>query len=155
MAKLFSKILCPVDFDENSMAALDYAIKIASESEAKLYLMYVVFVPLARPGFPLEPAPVVSEEPSKMELEKLARARIAGRVPHEVVVRIGQPAPAIIEAAETLGVDLVVMATHGRTGVARFFLGSVAERVVRESTRPVLTVRPTGAAAEKVAAAAS
>ena len=142
MAKLFTKILCPVDFDENSMAALDFAARIASENDATLYLMYVVFVPLVRPGYPLEPPPVVSDEPSKAELEKIARKRIPGKVRHEVVVKIGQPAEAIIKAADELNPDLIVMATHGRRGVVRFFLGSVAERVVRESTRPVLIVRP-------------
>ncbi len=63
-------------------------------------------------------------------------------VEHETVLRIGNPAEEIIKAEHDYGADLVVMATHGRTGVAHLVLGSVAERVVRESTCPVLTIRP-------------
>ncbi len=137
------------------MAALDFAVQLARENEATLCLMHVVFVPLVRPGYPLEPAAVSSDEPPKAELEELARKRIHGEVPHEVVVKVGQPAEAILRAAEELNPDLIVMATHGRRGMVRFFLGSVAERVVRESTRPVLTIRPTTAGADDAPGKAS
>jgi nucleotide-binding universal stress UspA family protein len=62
-------------------------------------------------------------------------------VKHEITIEIGEPGTAIVAAAKRLGADLVVMATHGRRGLARLMLGSVAERVVRESTVSVLTVR--------------
>jgi universal stress protein A len=142
MPTLFKKILCPIDFDDNSIAALDSARDLAVESDATLYVMNVVFQPLATPGFPLEPRPVVSEEPSRLALEKLARERFHGKVRYKLIVMIGHPAELINQTAEELGVDPIVMATHGRTGVSHLFLGSVAEHVVRMAKRPVLTIRP-------------
>lgn len=145
MPKLFGRILCPVDFDESSMAALDEAARLAAENDAVLFVMHVVFVPLTSP-VQLEPYVTVSLEPEKLELEKIARTRLAN-VRHQVLVQAGQPAEAINKAAEDLDVDLIVMATHGRTGVARLLLGSVAEHVVRRSQRSVLTMGPGTAAA--------
>ena len=142
MARFFKKILCPIDFDDNSIAALHYARDLAKEQDATLHVMHVVFIPLISPGFPGEPYPVVSEEPSKLELQKIAREHLDGKVRYELASRSGRPAETINQAAEDLGVDLIVMATHGRTGVTRLFLGSVAEHVVRSSSRPVLTIRP-------------
>ena len=142
MPTLFKKILCPIDFDDNSLAALDSALHLAQESGATLYVMNVVFQPLATPGFPLEPGPVVSEEPSRRALEEVARERLHGKAHYELLIRIGKPAELINQAAEELDVDLIVMATHGRTGVGHLFLGSVAEHVVRTAKRPVLTIRP-------------
>jgi universal stress protein A len=142
VAKFFEKILCPIDFDDNSIMALRYARDLAKDSEAILYVMHVVFVPLASPGFPLEPYPVVSEEPSNLELQKIAREHLDGKVRYELASRVGKPAETINQAAEDFDVDLTVMATHGRTGVTRLFLGSVAEHVVRAAKRPVLTIRP-------------
>src|SRR5271167_4774109 len=104
--------------------------------------MHVVFVLLPGTGFPLEPYPVVSDEPGKLELQKIAREHLDGKVQYQLVTRTGHPAETIIQAAEDFDVDLIVMATHGRTGVTRLFLGSVAEHVVRASKRPVLTIRP-------------
>ena len=138
MARMFKKILCPVAFNDNSIAALDYARALALESGAMLYVMNVVLLPLET----LEPRPAVSEEPSRLALEKLACERFHGKVRYKLVVGIGQPAELISQTAEELDVDLIVMATHGRTGVSHLFLGSVAEHVVRTATRPVLTIRP-------------
>ncbi|MGO9607256.1 MAG: universal stress protein [Candidatus Binataceae bacterium] len=142
MAKFFKRILCPVDFDDNSMVALQYARDLAKEHDATLYLMHVVFIPVASPGFPREPYPVVSDEPRKLELEKIAKKYLDGKVRYELACRTGKPAETISQAAEDFDVDLVVMATHGRTGVFHLLLGSVAEHVVRASKRPVLTIRP-------------
>ncbi len=138
MPKLFKKILCPIQFDDNSIAALDQACELAHESDATLYVMNVVFLPLAN----LEPRPLLSEEPSRLALEKLARAHLHGKVGYKLLVRTGKPAEVINQTAEELGVDLIVMATHGRTGVSHLFLGSVAEQVVRTAKPPVLTIRP-------------
>lgn len=139
MAKFFKKILCPVDFDDNSIAALDYACKLAAENEAKLYVLHSVFVGV---DFPLEPYGPVSQEPAKRKLDEIAREHLYGRVQYEVLVRAGKPAEIVIKVANELDADLVVMATHGRAAIQHLFLGSVAEQVIRESTRPVLTLRP-------------
>jgi universal stress protein A len=142
VATFFKKILCPIDFDNNSIAALRYARDLAKQQDATLYVVHVFFVPLASPGFPLEPYAVVSEEPSKLQLEKIAREHLDGIVRYELAIRSGKPAETINQAAEDFDVDLIVMATHGRTGVTRLFLGSVAEHVLRASKRPVITIRP-------------
>ncbi len=147
MAKFFKKILCPVDFDDNSMAALDTAAELARDNDAVLYLMHVISVPLTTTALPLEPYASVSTEPAKLHLEKIVRERVGRKVRHEIVVKIGEPADQISAAAEDLDADLIVMATHGRSGVAHLFLGSVAEKVIRSAGRSVLTVRPKASAA--------
>ena len=102
--------------------------------------MNVEFVPLSNPA-DLADYVTVSTKPETAQLEQIARERLAG-VRHELVGKVGRPAYEIEKDAEDLDVDLIVMATHGRTGVTRLFLGSVAEHVVRESKRPVLTFGP-------------
>jgi nucleotide-binding universal stress UspA family protein len=67
---------------------------------------------------------------------------LEGNLRYELATRTGKPAETINQAAEDFDVDLIVMATHGRTGVTRLFLGSVAEHVLRASKRPVITIRP-------------
>jgi universal stress protein A len=150
MATFFKKILCPIDFDDASIAALQYARDLAKQNDATLYVMHVVYVPVAHPDFPHEPYPVntrleaeaaFSEKPSKRELEKIAERHLEGSQ-YELITRSGNPAELIIQTAEDLQVDLIIMATHGRTGLPRLFLGSVAEHVLRASDRPVLTIRP-------------
>lgn len=144
--KLFRKILCPVDFDENSMAALDVACKMAVQNGAPLCLMHVVPFPLAASEIgplPTESLPVW-ERGAQVKLEQVARERVPDTVQCEAVSRSGQPVEVIVGAEAEMGADLVVMATHGRSrsAVGHFFMGSVAERVVRESLCPVLVVPP-------------
>jgi universal stress protein A len=142
MSTVFKKILCPVDFDDQSISALRYAGDLARDNDATLYVMHVLFGPLPRGEFRLEPSPEASQELAKLELQKIVRKHLGRELQFELVIRLGKPADAIIEAADDLGVDLIVMATHGKKGVTRLFLGSVAERVIRTSKRPVLMIRP-------------
>lgn len=135
------------------MAALDYACRLAAENEAVLYVLHAIFVPVTSPGLPLEQYPPVSEGPARAKLDKLAREHLYGKVHYEILARGGKPADVVIRFADDIGADLIVMSTHGRQGLTRLVLGSVAEEVVRESNRPVLTVRP-GAAARASQAAA-
>jgi universal stress protein A len=146
MPKSFHKILCPVDFDNNSMAALEMAAEVAAEVSAPLCLLHVVAIPAHATEMPpeaLKPYPVWEKE-AKLKLEQLARERVAGAVRCETSTRSGFPAREILGAAKDLGVDLIVMATHGRSrsAVEHLFLGSVAEHVVRSSFCPVLVVPP-------------
>jgi nucleotide-binding universal stress UspA family protein len=148
MAQLFRKILCPVDFDDNSMAALDIACKLAAQNDASLCLIHVVPFPVA----PLVPGNVgavpssfpIWEQEAKVKLEQIGRERIPNTIQYEIVSTIGLPAEVTVRAETERAVDLVVMATHGRSrsAVGHFFIGSVAERVVRESLCPVLIVPP-------------
>jgi nucleotide-binding universal stress UspA family protein len=140
----FKKILCPVDFDNNSLEALGMAADFARQHSAKLFLFH------AAP--PIDPlvvsAPIVfarEKEEARKNLEKMADENLKG-IDHETVLRVGHPAPEIVAAVTEHGADLVVMATHGRTGISHLVLGSVAEKVVREAPCPVLTVRARGAA---------
>jgi nucleotide-binding universal stress UspA family protein len=142
MKKLFQKILCPIDPDDELTTSLDVACTLAEGPDAVVCLLYVIPVVLvAAPG--VNPLPI-SESEARAELEKIAREHLAGKVRYEIYTQTGgEPAHAILKAVEDLGVDSVVMTTHGRQGIGRLILGSVAERVVRESPRPVLTVRAT------------
>jgi len=82
-----------------------------------------------------------AEKVSREKLQKIAQERLHGGIHHEILTRVGDAAKSILETAEEVGAELIVMATHGRTGISHFFLGSVAERVVREALCPVLTIR--------------
>jgi nucleotide-binding universal stress UspA family protein len=99
-------------------------------------------------------APIIAqrhENNARTELRRIEREELAG-INHEVFVRFGHPAPEIIAAIRDITPDLVVMATHGRVGVSHFLLGSVTEKVVRESPVPVLTIRQRGLSKQSVAA---
>lgn len=144
MTQTFQKILCPVDFDDNCMAALEMACKVATRNDALLCVMHVVAIPAHATEMPLEtlkPYPVW-ERDAKLKLDHLARQRVPCAVRSETLTRSGFPGTEIVAAAKDSNVDLIVMATHGRSRPAleHFFLGSVAERVVRSSVFPVLVV---------------
>jgi nucleotide-binding universal stress UspA family protein len=144
MAKLFSKILCPIDFERDSMEALELACRLAKQNSATVYLLTVIGVPPAAatelPPVPIFPNPEFEAE-SRRRLEAIAQKNLA-RVPHKVFVASGNAAPEILKLVGDQNIDLIVMGTHGRKGVKHFLLGSVAERVVRESAVPVLTIHP-------------
>jgi nucleotide-binding universal stress UspA family protein len=136
---MFGRILCPLDFNDNSLAALQLSAQLAKRDQATLYVMHLIEIVEEMAGA----APVVfqkDEQITQSELEKIAESQLA-EINHRIILRYGNPAEQIVAAEIELGAELVVMATHGRTGVSRFFFGSVAEKVVRESSCSVLTVR--------------
>jgi nucleotide-binding universal stress UspA family protein len=135
----FKRILCPVDFDRNSIAALDIALKLAERERATVSILYVAPVSVVPPSVDFPPGWQLTV---KTRLEKIARERLDFAVPYETLIRTGDPAPEIAKAAEESDVDLIVMATHGRGGVPRLLLGSVADAVMRQSNRPLMIVRP-------------
>lgn len=140
----FDKILCPVDFDDNSVEALAMATDLARQHDAKVFLLHA-----APPVDPLVvSAPIVfarQREEARKNLNQMAENYLKD-IKHETMLRVGHPAHEILAAVKETGADVVVMATHGRTGVSHLVLGSVAERVVREAPCPVLIVRARGAA---------
>jgi len=138
MKQLFKTILCPIELESQSMLALKVARALAEQNSAKVCLVHVVTPPLPRP---LEPVPEW-EKRVNGKLGKIATDHFADKVRCDFAILRGEPAAAIIRAAQDMEADLIVMATHGHTGLNRVLLGSVAERVVRESPVPVLTVRP-------------
>lgn len=142
MEHLITRILVPSDFSESSDAALEYARMLANRFGASLHLLHVLNEPLLAEGLAAEA--FMSEPPAiRAGLVDEARAhlsqRASGTSSTEVV--FGHAAAAIVECAARLGADLIVMGSHGRTGLAHLLLGSVAEAVGRTATCPVLTVR--------------
>jgi nucleotide-binding universal stress UspA family protein len=137
MKPLFHKILCPIDFDRISIPALELARTIATRNDATLFLLYII------PKVKTARLEKDFEQVAHDNLLGVARKWLEGKVAHKIIVRIGTPVAAILKAQEELGTDLTVMATHGRTGKKHARLGSVTEEVVRRSTRPVTTIRPT------------
>lgn len=140
------RILIPVDFSANSLHALDYAVDFAKASKAELLVISVV-EPLyyAMSEFA---APAVGElldeqrRRSRDQLTRLEASYAKRKVKLRAVLQVGRPYQAIVDAAKRFQADLIIMATHGRTGVSHLLLGSVAERVVRIADRPVLTLPP-------------
>jgi nucleotide-binding universal stress UspA family protein len=150
-------ILVPIDFSIHSRNALKYAVPLAEKFDAKLRLVYVV-EPTIYPadlGFGQVVLPGVEEElreKGEGELEALIGKEIGKRVSASASVRSGNPHQEILREAAETGADLIVVATHGHSGVEHMLFGSTAERVVRRSPVPVLIIRPqteAGAGAER------
>jgi glycine betaine transporter len=143
-----SRILVPVDFSAYSERAVEYAISLAGRLGASLDVLHVVEDPLATGVWGGETAiPNLTElreelvEDAERRLVPYCDAAERAHVPVVATARLGLAAITIVEEAKSLGVDLIVMGTHGRTGVAHLLMGSVAERVLRHAPCPVLTVR--------------
>jgi universal stress protein A len=138
-------ILCPVDFSPGSAAAAEYAVMLTKKLGAKLHLMHVYPLPmLAAPdGGLMLPASVLTEvsDSAARALRKAADACKANGIEPETHLGDGAPHAEILRIAERISADLIVMGTHGRSGFAHLLLGSVAEKVVRSSSVPVLTTR--------------
>ncbi|REJ64831.1 MAG: universal stress protein [Planctomycetota bacterium] len=133
-------ILCPVDFSKSSKAALDYAAALARESEARLVLLHVVENPLAYDTTFSGPAPT-EKEMQEAEHEFADMLEGLGDIATEHRTVLGDPAACVVQAAEEDSADLVVVGTHGRTGLSRLLMGSVAEEVVRKAPCPVIAVK--------------
>ena len=134
------KILFPTDFSHTGDAALNTAATLAREWGAKLIIAHVEEPPLAYGGGEMYYG---MPEPRTADLAKMLEEVVPGKTPvpceHRLIT--GEPSEAIIRLAEAEQVDLIVMGTHGRTGLSRFLMGSVAEAVVRGAKCPVLTLK--------------
>jgi nucleotide-binding universal stress UspA family protein len=143
----FRHILVPVDFEESSREALDVAIDLAHTFDARLTLVHTWEVPAyGYAGMSFAPIDLLTpiEQAAKGQLESTLAA-VRKRVPRaESVLATGSAADEVLAAADRVKPDLIVMGTHGRHGLRRVFLGSVAEKVVRGSPVPVLTIRAKG-----------
>lgn len=138
------RVLAPVDFSDASQSAIRHAKEIALTYGAEIDLLHVVEEPfyppaygLGEPGFPTDEVVASVEE----ELADLARTEI-GYEHVMIEARTGDPSREILDYIDDNGVDLTVIATHGRTGLNRMLIGSVAERVLRQSPTPVFVVKP-------------
>ena len=147
MPKTFRRILHPSDFSSASAPAFARALDLARSTRAELILLHVIddVLPLGPDGYvspsTWEQLQRSSREYARKGLDRLtARAARAG-VRARAVVAEGSAPQQIVRTARARGADLIVMGTHGRGAVAKFFLGSVAERVIATAGCPVLTVR--------------
>jgi len=137
----YKRILCPVDFDDNSASAMKEAGALARLCKGAVALLHVVRInPLATEGFVLAELEESQSKHARTKVAEMANRDLPG-VDYEINVQIGDPGETILAMEKELNTDLVVMATHGRHGITRLVLGSVAEKIVRESTVPVLTIR--------------
>ncbi len=160
MALSFKRILCPIDLSTFSFNALRLAVQIAQSSNATVYVLHVI----DNPYDDLYMSPITQTDPAMLGLYKqdpLRRSRILKATMqhsqvmlkqfcHDVVetapkarylVESGNPFEKILDVAEARRIDLIVLATHGRTGLKRLLIGNVAEKIVRHAPCPVLTVR--------------
>ena len=141
-----TRVLCPIDFSEFSTKALDYALAFAEQFQASVVLVHVVEPAVYPETYMLVP-PALHEmnqdlvKAGAKRLDKLSQERIADGILAQAQVRLGRPHFEICEAAKSLQADLIIIATHGYTGLKHVLLGSTAERVVRHAPCPVLTVR--------------
>ena len=138
------QVLVPIDFSECSKKGLRYAIALAREHKAAITLAYVVpSISMLGEYGGIDYASLNKEmrESAERELATMAVDEIRGVVPSDTVVRTGSPAGEIVSIAKTLPADMIVISTHGRTGLKHALLGSVAERVVQTAMCPVLVVR--------------
>jgi nucleotide-binding universal stress UspA family protein len=138
-------ILVPIDFSDCSKKALQYAIPLAKQYDAAITLLYVLprapymggeYGAIDYPSFENEMI-----ENAEKELSKFVVDEVQGAVRNEAFVRTGSPAAEIVEMARSQPSDLIVVSTHGRSGLKHVLLGSVAEHVVRSAPCPVLVVR--------------
>jgi nucleotide-binding universal stress UspA family protein len=157
---MIKRILVPVDFSKTSLEALDYAIEFGKPFKAEFVVLFVVEpVYYATPADLYGPSAnlgMLLDEQRRLGREQLARlgADLAKRkVNARALLQTGTPYEVIVNAAKRLKADLIVMATHGRTGFSHMLMGSVAEKVVRTAACPVITVRGAKARGRKPAAA--
>lgn len=143
-------ILVPTDFSEGARAALRIASDLALTHGAKLVILHVTELP---PG--LDTGTMIAPAPGGIPVTVVDFAReqavswmqqdrdnlVPKEVETTVRIEVGAAVETVLEAAEQVGADLIVVGTHGRTGFAHLVLGSVAERIVRRAQVPVLTVR--------------
>lgn len=141
------KILCPTDFSEPSFAALAVAVELARHFGAEIIVMHVltpipvVEMPALHTGFNVAQYQERLQENLRQALDEVIAVRIGGTVTARGLLVVGHPATDIVRVSHDEAVDLIVLSTHGRSGVGHLLFGSVAERVVRSASCPVLTIR--------------
>jgi nucleotide-binding universal stress UspA family protein len=147
----FSKIVAATDFSEDSTLALTYAEELARKFAAEVVLLHVdqplapvMMTPELGPAMDVGAMGRIAEEQrmlAQKELDKIAGKLREGGLKVKVHLKVGSPFLEILHTAQGENADLIVLGTHGRTGLAHVLMGSVAERVVQKASCPVLTIR--------------
>ncbi len=139
----YETVIIATDFSEASLLALETGLRLAQDSEAQVHLLHVLNPPVG-----MDPMGTVT--PSIPDLEKAAKSQLENLVPenvpegvtiHPVVLR-GSPPKTIATFAREKDADLIVVGTHGRTGLGRLFMGSTAEALLRQAPCHVMVVKP-------------
>ncbi len=139
----YETIVIATDFSEASLPAVKTGFKLAQDSEAEVYLLHVFNPPVGMD-------PMGTVEPSLDNLEEAAKSQLEGLVPEDTpegvtvlpLVLRGMPTKTIAELAREKDADLIIVGTHGRTGLGRLFMGSTAEALLREAPCHVMVVKP-------------
>jgi len=140
-----TRILVPVDFSPSSEHALDYAVELAARLDATIHVLNVIGIPTL--GVPELGIAMTSSmidglvRDNQDAVDKLVAARKGKAKLADGMLRTGDPRDTILQVAHEIGADLIVMGTHGRRGLTRALVGSVAEAIVRTSPIPVMTLR--------------
>ena len=150
--KTINRILCPVDFSGPSRIAVEHTVDLAKHFSAHIILFHSVseIDHPPSPSYTLTPAltdqmmqiTLHMTENANNAIKELIETDIPEGIGVEQRVDVGDPATSIVQAAKQENVDLIVMSTHGRSGIKGLFFGSVAEKVVRSAECPVLTIKP-------------
>lgn len=140
------KILVPIDFSDYSKKSLKYSVNLAKIFNAGLILIYVVEPVIYPPDFSMGQIAIPSvdiemDKRAAEELSNLAKREIPAEINVNTTVKTGKPFVEIIETATNENIDLIIIATHGHSGVEHILFGSTAEKVVRKAPCPVLTLR--------------
>ncbi|HEX8845845.1 MAG TPA: universal stress protein [Pyrinomonadaceae bacterium] len=142
-------ILLPTDFSECASHALSYATSLAREFKASIICVHVVEPVVPTVGYTgiTEPLPIADiseqlEDSATRELPKIAECEECSGLEVEEIIAHGDAAAEIVRVAKEHDVDLIVISSHGRTGLGRILFGSTAEEIVRHATCPVLVVKP-------------
>jgi universal stress protein A len=145
---MIKRILVPVDFSQPSLQALDYAIEFGQPFKPEFVVLHVlepVYYPGAGdmygPGYDMGLVYQELERAGRDQLSRIAATLQKKRLTVRTLLRVGTAYHVIVETAKKLKADLIIMSTHGRTGLSHVVMGSVAEKVVRSAACPVLTVR--------------
>ncbi len=140
----FKNILLTTDFSEVSRKAVQYAAAIAGRFGSKIYLVHVI-APEPRTAIPIEPLPAeldYDRQNAELGLKAFFQGASLGNIPHEVLLEQGPIWDVLSALIQRDEIDLLVLGTHGREGLKKFFLGSVAEELFRLASCPVLTLGP-------------
>lgn len=139
----FKKVMIPIDESPLSIIGLERGLALAAKLSAEVALVHVVDsrIITAETGFPAAKLLEELRKSGRSLLDRALAKATSGKAVPWTFIREGVPAKEIVAAANEWGTDVIVIATHGRSGVSRFFMGSTAEEVLRHATCPVLTVK--------------
>jgi nucleotide-binding universal stress UspA family protein len=147
---IYQRILVPVDFSDHSKTTVSYARRIATRDDSTLYVLHVFQAPdyvvtpytrRAQNSAEIRAQVSAAEQDARENLEIMRQELLARGIKTEVILRIGYPFEEIVLVANHFNVDLIVIGSHGRSGIRRLLLGSTTERVVQHADCPVLVVK--------------